>query len=299
MTDAPVQLRKILGRRDVLAIAFGAMVGWSWVVLAGEMILRAGTLGSILAFGIGAVMVWLVGLTYAELTAALSRAGGELSFTFVAVGPTGAFVCGWTLVLAYVAVCAFEAVALPTVVSYLAPGFETGYLYTIAGWDVNLTWVLVGGMLPPLFARLHPRYESPVAVVVALTAVMAVAPFFGRPALVWLVDAGSLATVVAYMLVAVSFIVIRRRHPGLRRPYRTPAQSVVGWLAVTTTVFFILLYMPGSPSALVWPEEWAIVLVWGGLGAVLALGMRRRVAALGIRRQARLILGDYVKELGL
>ena len=56
MSDAPVQLRKILGRRDVLAIAFGAMVGWSWVVLAGEMILRAGTLGSILAFGIGAVM---------------------------------------------------------------------------------------------------------------------------------------------------------------------------------------------------------------------------------------------------
>jgi len=126
MSDAPVQLRKILGRRDVLAIAFGAMVGWSWVVLAGEMILRAGTLGSILAFGIGAVMVWLVGLTYAELTSALSRAGGEISFTFVGIGPAGAFICGWTLVLAYVAVCAFEAVALTTVVSYLAPGFEVG-----------------------------------------------------------------------------------------------------------------------------------------------------------------------------
>ena len=156
-----------------------------------------------------------------------------------------------------------------------------------------------GGMLPPMFARLHPRYGSPVAVVAVLTVIMTVAPFFGRPALVWLVDAGSLATVVAYMLVAVSFIVIRRRHPGLRRPYRTPAPAVVGWLAVTTTAFFILLYMPGSPSALVWPEEWAIVLVWVGLGAVLAVGMQRRVAALGIGRQARLILGDYAKELGL
>ena len=92
---------------------------------------------------------------------------------------------------------------------------------------------------------------------------------------------------------------IRRRYPGLTRPYRTPAPAVVGWLAVATTAFFILLYMPGSPSALVWPEEWAIVLVWVGLGAVLALGMRRRVAALGVRRQARLILGDYVKDLGL
>ena len=36
MSDAPVHLRKLLGRGDVLAIAFGAMVGWSWVVLAGD-----------------------------------------------------------------------------------------------------------------------------------------------------------------------------------------------------------------------------------------------------------------------
>ena len=145
MTDAPLHLRKLLGRGDVLAIAFGAMVGWSWVVLAGEMIVRAGAVGSMLAFGAGAVMVWLVGLTYAELSAALSRAGGELSFTFVGLGPGGAFVCGWTLVLAYVAVCAFEAVALPTVVGYLAPGgFEAGFLYEVAGWDVHLSWVATG-----------------------------------------------------------------------------------------------------------------------------------------------------------
>ena len=473
MPDAPAQLRRILGRRDVLAIAFGAMIGWGWVVLAGEMILRAGTLGSILALAVGAVMVWLVGLLYAELTSALSRAGGEISFAFVGLGPTGAFVCGWTLVLAYVGVCAFEAVALPTVASYLAPGFETGYLYTVAGWDVKLTWVLVGvagalsigvvnyrgirfaafaqsmaagclllvglafflpgtvsgnsanlvpyvtswdgvlrvvimtpflyigfdvipqiaeeinvpfravgriiifsiamafvwyclvqwsvglslapgtladralptadamsavygspwagrvlvvggllgivtswnaffigasrllfamargGMLPPVFARLHPRYESPVAVVVVLTALTAVAPFFGRPALVWVTNAGSLATVVTYLMVAVSFIVIQRRHPSLPRPYRTPAPLVVGWLAVTTTVFFVLLYMPWSPSALVWPAEWAIVLIWAGLGAALALGLRRRVVGLGDGEQARRILGDYARELGL
>jgi amino acid transporter len=43
-----------------------------------------------------------------------------------------------------VSVVAFEAVALPTVVEYLAPGFGRGYLWTIAGWDVTLTWVLVG-----------------------------------------------------------------------------------------------------------------------------------------------------------
>ena len=471
-SDAPVQLRKLLGRGDVLAIAFGAMVGWSWVVLAGEMIVRAGALGSILAFGAGAVMVWLVGLAYAELSAALSRAGGELAYTFVALGSAGAFVCGWTLVLAYVAVCAFEAVALPTVLGYLAPGFEGGRLYAVAGWEMRagpvlagvagalvigvvnyrgvrlaafaqrlavgslllvglafflpgtvrgdtanlvpwitgwegvlrvvvmtpflyvgfdvipqlaeeidvpmrtigrvivlsivmaLVWyglvqwtvglaldpatlpgralptadamsavygspwagrVLVvggafgiltswnafflgasrllfamarGGMLPAAFARLHPRHGSPAAVVVALTAATAAAPFFGRPALVWLVDAGSLATVVAYLLVAASFLVIRRRHPDLPRPYRVAAPALVGWLAVAATVFFVLLYLPGSPSALVWPEEWAIVLAWTGLGAALAAGMRRRTVALGAGWQARLILGEHAGLIG-
>ena len=154
-----------------------------------------------------------------------------------------------------------------------------------------------GGMLPAVFTRLHPRHGSPVAVIVLLTAISALAPFFGRPALVWLVDAGSLATVVAYLLVAASFLLIRRRHPDLPRPYRVAAPTLVGWLAVAATLFFLVLYLPGSPSALVWPQEWAIVLLWTSLGAAFAMGTRRRVAALGPGRQARLILGDYVEVL--
>ena len=81
--ETPASLTRILGRRDVLALAFGAMVGWSWVVLVGEMIVRAGSIGAILAFVTGAAMVYFVGLTYAELTSSLARAGGELSFVFV------------------------------------------------------------------------------------------------------------------------------------------------------------------------------------------------------------------------
>ena len=130
--SAPVQLRKILRGHDVLGLAFGAMIGWGWVVLAREMIDRAGTLGSALAFVVGAVMVLLVGLTYAELTSALSRAGGELSFTYLGLGPKASYFCGWSLVLAYLAVCAFEAVALPTVVGYVFEDFDKGYLYTVA-----------------------------------------------------------------------------------------------------------------------------------------------------------------------
>ena len=153
-----------------------------------------------------------------------------------------------------------------------------------------------GGMLPSLFARLHARYQSPVAVVALLTVVTAAAPFFGRPALVALVNAGGLAAVLAYLLVAISFLVIRRRHPDLARPYKVPRPMLIGVLAVAATLFFVLLYLPGSPSAL-GSYEWAIVLIWVVLGMFFAAGIRGRVAAMGEQRRTRLVLGDYADSL--
>ncbi len=466
------ELTKILGRRDVIALAFGAMIGFGWVVLAGEQAALAGTLGSALAFLVGGVMVLLVGLVYAELTSSLSRAGGEIAFTFAGIGPLASFVCGWALVLAYLNVVAFEVVSLPTVLGYLVDGLDTGFLYTVAGGDVHLVWVLVGvvgalvigtvnylgirmssffqsaaamtllavglalfipgnirgdtanltpafvstegffrvvimtpfaligfdvipqiaeeinipfravgklilisiimavtwyvlvqwtvgltldesargsselvtadamakiygsawggrvlvfggvlgivtswnaffigasrlifamargGMLPAIFARLHPRYESPVAAIVLLTTLSSLAPLFGRQALVWFVNAGGLATVLAYFFVTVSFIRLRRRYPNLQRPYRVPAGRLVGMLALLATVFFAFLYMPGSPSALIWPQEWLILLLWAVLGIVFFFAARGRLAAMGREAQGKAILGDYAGRLG-
>ena len=97
-------------------------------------------------------------------------------------------------------------------------------------------------------------------------------------------------------LVAASFPVIRRRYPNLPRPYRTSAPRVVGWLAIATTVLFVLPYFPPSPSSLVWPEEWAIVLAWGGLGVVFGLELRRGAVGLG-DGQSRRVLGRCVDDL--
>jgi amino acid transporter len=138
------QFVRVVRRREVLALAFGAMIGWSWVALTGNWIDRAGSIGAMLAFTIGGVAVVLVGLTYAELASAMPKAGGEHVYSMRALGRTASFICTWAILLGYVSVVAFEAVALPTVVDYLVPGFSRGYLWTIAGWDVELSWVLVG-----------------------------------------------------------------------------------------------------------------------------------------------------------
>jgi amino acid transporter len=154
-----------------------------------------------------------------------------------------------------------------------------------------------GGMLPAIFSRLHPRYKSPVAAVALVTCFSATAPFFGRQALVWLVDAGALAAVIGYLLVTVSFLRIRRKYPHLPRPYQAPAPIFTGIVAFTITLFFICLYLPGSPSALLWPHEWLIVLVWAALGLVFAVGRRRYATAMSEDEQTERILGDYARFL--
>ena len=438
------QFIRVIRRREVLALAFGAMIGWSWVALTGNWIDKAGSLGAMLAFVFGGVAVILVGFTYAELASAMPQAGGEHVYSHRALGATASFICTWAILLGYVSVVAFEAVALPTVADYLVPGFSRGYLWTIAGWDVQLTWVLLGviaavlmtainiigiktaaklqllvttlvlavgvlliggagiagsaenmqplfdngpkgllgvlvmvpfmfvgfdvipqsaeevdipfseigrtlmisiilavfwyvliigavsmglsvgdrmasslptadataalfggswaasllvlagiggiltswnafliggsralyalaraGQLPRSLGELHPRYNTPHNAVLLIGVLSVMAPLFGRPALVWLVDAGGLGIVIAYAFVAWSFLVLRKREPEMPRPYVVRHGRLIGTVALVLSLGIAALYFPGSPAALVWPYEWLIVIAWVVLGVVM------------------------------
>ena len=133
---------KVFSAWDILVIAFGAMIGWGWVVSTGGWIEKGGVVGAALGFAIGGVMIFFVGLTYAELTAAMPQCGGNMSSV------TGQWVrlvhsCTWAIILGYVGVTCFEACAFPTIITYLWPGFLKGYLYTVAGFDIYASWLIV------------------------------------------------------------------------------------------------------------------------------------------------------------
>ena len=134
---------KMLTTGDVLVIAFGAMVGWGWVVSTGEWIDRGGVLGAVAGFLLGGIMVFFVGLTYAELTSAIPETGGESIFSQRAFGTTGSFICTWGLILGYIGVVCFEACAFPTIVAYIFPSFLKGYLYTVAGFKIYASWLIL------------------------------------------------------------------------------------------------------------------------------------------------------------
>ena len=130
MEQKKSEFNKVLNAWDILVIAFGAMIGWGWVVSTGGWIEKGGVLGAALGFVIGGIMIFFVGMTYAELTAAMPQCGGEHVFSYRAMGATGSFICTWMIVLGYVSVACFEACAFPTIITYLWPGFLKGYLYT-------------------------------------------------------------------------------------------------------------------------------------------------------------------------
>lgn len=167
---------KVMGAWDILVIAFGAMIGWGWVINSGDWITTAGFAGSIIAMLIGGVMVFFVGLTYAELTSAMPQCGGEHVFSYRAMGPTGSFVCTWMIILGYVATSAFEATALPTVIKYLFPEFNQVYLYSIAGKDIYLTTILLGVGVAVLITFINIRGAKTAAILqTVLTAIIAIA----------------------------------------------------------------------------------------------------------------------------
>ena len=133
------ELEKTLRPVEVLALALGAIVGWGCFVLPGIRFLPdAGPIGTIIAFFVGALFQCIVALSYSFLIKPYPVAGGAFAYAYAGFGTKGAFICGWALVLSYICVIAANAMAMILLTRYLLPGvFDVGYLYTIAGWDIN------------------------------------------------------------------------------------------------------------------------------------------------------------------
>ena len=157
MNEKKSAFQKVLNTGDVLVVAFGAMIGWGWVVSSGQWIRSGGVLGTVLGFIIGGIMIYFVGLTYAELTTAMPKCGGEQVFSFMAFGPTGSYVCIWALILSYMGVVCYEACSFPTILQYLFPQIYQGYMYTIAGYDVYASWVAIGALMAAFIVLINIR----------------------------------------------------------------------------------------------------------------------------------------------
>lgn len=126
-------------------------------------------------------------------------------------------------------------------------------------------------MIPRVFAKLHDKYKTPVNALLLIGLLSIIAPFFGKKMLVWIVDAGNFGCCVAYCMVAISFVILRKKAPDMARPYKVSHYKLVGALAILMSGFMVVMYVvPGSGATLV-PQEWGMVLSWSILGVLFGL----------------------------
>lgn len=51
-----------------------------WIIILGDWLREAGPLGSILGFAIGAIVIMIIGLCYAEMVTLMPISGGEIAY---------------------------------------------------------------------------------------------------------------------------------------------------------------------------------------------------------------------------
>lgn len=142
---------------DVWGLALGAIIGWGCFVLPGtDFLPKAGPVGTAAGMLTGALLIIVIALSYGYLIRKYPISGGEFIYTKEALGKTHAFVCGWSMIIAYWSLVPLNATALAMISRYLFPGIiQRGLLYEVAGWDVYAGEVAVASFFIILIAVIN------------------------------------------------------------------------------------------------------------------------------------------------
>ncbi len=127
-------------------------------------------------------------------------------------------------------------------------GIITSWIAFLMGAS-RLMWAMANsGMIPAWFGKLHPKYRTPVNALLFIGILSAFAPFAGTAMLGWVVDSGSPMIVFAYGLVAVAFVILRKKEPGMDRPLRVGGKGgagiAIGIIAAVLCAILIIMYIP-------------------------------------------------------
>jgi amino acid transporter len=150
-------LARKLRLADYFALAFGTMVGVGWLVLMDDWLGRGGPLGAILGFAVGGILLLPVGYVYGQWVQRLPDAAGEAAYTAQVFPPIVSYFTGWMMLLAYLIVCPWEAVAVGKLAAYVFPSLNSFELYRVAGQPVFLPRLALGVGLTVFLAVLNYR----------------------------------------------------------------------------------------------------------------------------------------------
>ncbi|WP_129782228.1 APC family permease [Peristeroidobacter soli] len=133
-----------LGLFQLFTVLFGTIIGVAWIVATGLWVIEAGPLGALVAFGIGALVMWLIGLCFAEMMTMYPDANGSMAYVFEAFGERVSAAAGWLLVFNYAATCGWYFVTLAWLIQALIPQTHGPVAYATAIGPVRWGDLLIG-----------------------------------------------------------------------------------------------------------------------------------------------------------
>ncbi|HKT41327.1 MAG TPA: APC family permease [Rhodanobacteraceae bacterium] len=118
------RLKRHIGTVGLLFTAVGSIIGSGWLFGAMNAAQQAGP-ASIISWLVGAVMILLIGLTYAELGTMFPVSGGVVRFPHFAFGSFASYISGWITWIATVAVAPLEVLAVLQYAANYIPWLQT------------------------------------------------------------------------------------------------------------------------------------------------------------------------------
>jgi basic amino acid/polyamine antiporter, APA family len=114
------------------------------------------------------------------------------------------------------------------------------------------------GLLPSLFKTVHPRFRTPW--ISTLTVGFFVAVLAASLPINQLGDMVNIGTLLAFAIVCGGVWVLRRRHPELPRPFKTPGVPLVPIIGIVVSAY-LMYNLPGI--------TWLRLIVWLALGMIV------------------------------
>ena len=161
--------------------------------------------------------------------------------------------------------------------SFLAPLIKVG---AVAGLSSVILVMLLGqprifytmskdGLLPPIFAKVHPKFKTPyMSTIIVGVVAMVLAGLFPIGVLSKLV---SLGTLLAFTSVCIAILILRKRQPDTPRPFKTPFTPwipILGIFCCLGITMFLNIY------------AWVTMLVWLAVGLIVYFAYGRKHSAL-------------------
>ncbi len=236
---------------------FFSFIGLDAVATAGEEVkdpqkaLPRAIIGALLIVSSVYVLVAFAGIA-AKPTAFFSTPeAAEAGLAQILKDVTGSTV--WSIVLSAGAVISIFSVTLVTLYG------QTRILFAI-GRD---------GLIPERFTRVSPKTMAPSFNTVVVSLVIALIAGFVPAEYLW--DTVSIGTLMAFSVVAIGIMVMRRTHRDLERPFKVPGYPVTPILTVA-----ICLYIMWGLAAI----TWVIFITWLAVVAAFYFAFGRRHARL-------------------